>query len=206
VRRRAAAVTLLVMLGLLGVATIASAHPTKGDARLAQIGPAPEFSLAAAEGGRLALADLRGQVVAVTFIYTTCTDTCPLLTSKLVGVQRRLGRDAARVRFVGITVDPARDTPEALRRYALEREARSPAWAFLTGTPEEIGDVVRRYGVYARPGARGEVDHTFLTSVIDHAGVLRVQYMGVRFDPDEFLRDVRALLREAPRAAGRGGR
>ena len=46
---------------------------------------------------------------------------------------------------------------------------------------------------------RGDVDHTFLTSLVDRAGVLRVQYMGVRFDPDEMLRDLRALLREGGR-------
>jgi len=43
---------------------------------------------------------------------------------------------------------------------------------------------------------RGDVDHTFLTSIIDADGTLRVQYMGVRFDPEEMLRDIRSLLRE----------
>jgi hypothetical protein len=52
------------------------------------------------------LADLRGKVVVVTVIYATCADTCPLLTAKLVGIQRQLGTDGARVRFVAITVDP----------------------------------------------------------------------------------------------------
>jgi protein SCO1/2 len=42
----------------------------------------------------------------------------------------------------------------------------------------------------------GDVDHTFLTSLVDRSGMLRVQYLGVRFDPDELLRDIQSLLRE----------
>jgi tripartite-type tricarboxylate transporter receptor subunit TctC len=68
-----------------------------------------------------------------------------------------------------------------------------------TGTPAEIKDVAQRYGVFARKTDRGDVDHTFLTSLVDRAGALRVQYMGVRFDPDEMLRDLRSLLREGGR-------
>jgi protein SCO1 len=56
--------------------------------------------------------------------------------------------------------------------------------------------VARHYGVYAKKTPRGAVDHTFLTSLIDPSGTLRVQYLGVRFDPEELLRDVQALVRE----------
>ena len=74
---------------------------------------------------------------------------------------------------------------------------RSRIWAFLTGTAAQIRDVERRYGIFARKNPGGDVDHTFLTSLIDRDGVLRVQYLGVRFDPDEMLGDLRSLLREA---------
>jgi protein SCO1/2 len=162
------------------------------------MGPAPAFALATQDGERLSLADLRGKVVAVTFIYATCTDTCPLLTTKLARVRQRLGQDfGSRVAFVSITVDPARDTPAALKDYARAHGVEGPGWAFLTGGSDEIRDVIRRYGLFARQTQRGDVDHTFLTSLIDRDGVLRVQYMGVRFDPDELLEDLRSLLREA---------
>lgn len=134
----------------------------------------------------------------MTFIYATCTDTCPLLTGKLAGIRRRLGPDfGAKVAFVSITVDPERDTPAILRNYATAHGVNGRGWAFLTGTPAEIREVARRYGVFARKTDRGDVDHTFLTSLVDRDGVLRVQYMGVRFDPDEMLRDLRSLLAEA---------
>lgn len=198
-RRGALASLLLLALAPLWPAASLAHKPGK-DQRLPRIGAAPDFTLIAQDGRRLALRDLRGKVVAVTFIYASCTDTCPLLTTKLVEVQRRLGVEAnGRMFFVGITVDPERDTAEVLARYAKAHGADAGAWAFLTGTPAAILEVARRYGVYARKQPRGDVDHTFLTSLVDQAGTLRVQYLGVRFDPDEMLKDLRSLLAEGRR-------
>jgi len=190
----ALALTLAMMLASVSAA---SAHATKENARLPVVGPAPQFALTAETGKRVALADLRGKVLAVTFIYAACTDTCPLLTAKMAEIQRRLGRDfGPRIRFVSITVDPEVDTPEVLRGYAKAHGANAEGWSFLTGTRGEIAEVLRRYGVYARKNERGGVDHLFLTSLIDRSGMLRVQYLGVRFDPDEMQRDLENLLRE----------
>ena len=69
-------------------------------------------------------------------------------------------------------------------------------WAFLTGTPVQLQQVARHYGIFYKKTPRGDVDHTFLTSLIDYNGTLRVQYLGVRFDPEELLRDLQALVRE----------
>ena len=80
-------------------------------------------------------------------------------------------------------MDPERDTPEVLKRYAEAHKANPAGWAFLTGTPAEIRDVAKRYGIYYKKTPRGDVDHTFLTSLVDQSGILRVQYMGVKFDP-----------------------
>jgi protein SCO1/2 len=189
---------LVLLLLAAGCAPTALGHGSQA-AALPRIGPAPEFALTAQDGRRLALADLRGKVVAVTFIYTTCTDTCPLLTAKMAHIQRALGPEfGPAIQFVSITVDPERDTPEVLAAYAAGYGADPAGWAFLTGTPLEILDVSRRYGVYARKTPRGDVDHTFLTSLVDRAGTLRVQYLGTRFDPEELRRDLLALAREEP--------
>jgi protein SCO1/2 len=184
-------------LGVVSCLVIASSQAVGEDADLPKIGPAPAFSLTTQEGTRLALQDLRGKVVVVTFIFASCTDTCPLLTAKLVGLQARLGTAlGTKVFFVAITVDPERDTPQVLKRYAQMHGAHLEGWAFLTGTLAEIRQVARHYGIYAKKTPRGAVDHTFLTSLIDPSGILRVQYLGVRFDPEELLRDLQALVRE----------
>ena len=80
--------------------------------------------------------------------------------------------------------------------YAQAFGANLAGWSFLTGTPAAIQDVTRRYGVYAAKTENGDVDHTFLTSIVDPHGILRVQYLGVRFDPEEFRRDLLSLLKE----------
>jgi protein SCO1/2 len=161
------------------------------------VGAAPGFTLTTQTGERLALADLKGKVLAVTFIYATCKDTCPMLTAKMAMIQRKLGADfGPRVRFVSITVEPEVDTPAVLSAYAKMFDADPAGWSFLTGSSGEIQDVVRRYGAFAKRLGPGDVDHLFLTSLVDGKGMLRVQYLGYRFDPDEMFRDLRTLLRE----------
>jgi protein SCO1/2 len=194
----------VIRLGALGAAlavlALGPVDAAPNAEPLPTIGPAAPFTLTTQDERPLSLSDLRGRVVVLTFVYTTCTDTCPLLTAKMASLQPRLGPDfARRVFFVSVTVDPERDTPARLKGYGAAHGARFDGWAFVTGTPSAIREVARRYGVYHRRTARGDVDHTFLTSVIDPQGLLRVQYMGVRFEPSELLDDVRTLLREAAR-------
>lgn len=175
-------------------------HEAGKDERLPRIGPAPEFNLTDQDGRRVALKELRGKVVAVTFIFASCTDTCPLLTAKLAAVQDRLGAAfGPEVRFVSITVDPERDTSQVLKGYAQAHRANPAGWSFLTGTPAEVREVAGSYGVIYKKTPSGDVDHTFLTSLVDRGGTLRVQYMGVRFNPDELLRDLQGLAKEGKR-------
>ena len=65
---------------------------------------------------------------------------------------------------------------------------------FLTGSAAAVRDVTRRYGVFFRKNEDGSVDHTQLTSLIDAEGEIRVQYLGARFDPEEFRHDLMSLV------------
>jgi protein SCO1 len=195
--RAAVILTLLVLASLMLAQPRDAADRISEDPPLPKIAPAPEFTLTSQDGAQVSLTDFRGKVVAVTFIYTFCTDTCPVLTPMMSFVQDRLGSDfGTKVSFVSITVDPARDTPEMLKEYAQAFGANLAGWAFLTGAPDTIREVTRRYGVFAATTADGDVDHSFLTSIVDPRGVLRVQYLGARFDPEEFRRDLLSLVKE----------
>ena len=195
---RAAVVLAVLVLALLMLAQSRdAADRISKDPPLPKIARAPEFTLTSQDGTPVRLADFRGKVVAVTFIYTLCTDTCPILTPMMSFVQDRLGPDfGTKIAFVSITVDPERDTPQVLREYAQAFGADLGGWAFLTGAPETIREVTRRYGVFAAKTADGDIDHSFLTSVVDPRGILRVQYLGARFDPEEFRRDLLSLVKE----------
>jgi len=166
--------------------------------RLPIIGQAPEFDLISQDGARVTLADFRGKVVAVTFIFTNCPDICPTLTMNMAQVQETLGADFGEVvAFVSITIDPERDTPDVLKEYAEAFGANLAGWAFLTGDPVVLKDVARAYGVFAEKATGGAVDHTLLTSIVDKRGILRVQYIGYRFDLEEFRSDLVSLMGEA---------
>ena len=97
---------------------------------------------------------LRGNVVVVNFIFTRCTEACPLLTRRMNGVRRDLGdRFGREVRFVSISVDPEFDTPGELRRFARMQEASYSGWTWLTGKKEDVDRVLARLGeVVASPG------------------------------------------------------
>ena len=195
---RIAAVLAIALLASVGPARLIDApHRTTDQQRLPEIAPAPAFTLTSQDGTHISLADLRGKVVAIAFIYTLCGDTCPVLTPMMSLVQDRLGRDfGRRVAFVSITVDPERDTPDMLKLYAQMYGADLAGWSFLTGDPAAIKDLARRYGVFASKNPDGDVEHSSLTSIVDSRGVLRVQYLGVRFDPEEFRRDLLSLAED----------
>jgi protein SCO1/2 len=166
--------------------------------RLPVIGTAPSFDLVSQDGHRVKLADYRGRVLAIAFIFTSCPDVCPMLTANMAQVQQDLGSEFGRsIAFVSITVDPEHDTPPVLKEYADNFAADLSGWTFLTGDPKTVRDVVRRYGVFARTSAAGDVAHTLLTSLVDGDGQLRVQYMGERFDLEEFRRDLLSLVGKA---------
>src|SRR5689334_13890504 len=188
-----------LILALLTSPALVQAHEAAGPAeqRLPTIGAAPEFSLTSQDGTRASLRDLRGKVVVVTFIYLSCPDICPMLTDKLARVQDELGPDfGTKVAFVSITIDPERDTPAALQDYARSFQVDLAGWSFLTGPPADVLEVAHRYGVAVVKQADGAIDHTLLTTLIDRDGTIRVQYLGFRFDEEEFRRDLLSLVHE----------
>jgi protein SCO1/2 len=191
--------TLMLTLALLTSPALVLAHEAgdQEEQRLPTIGPAPDFALTSQDGTEVTLESLRGKVVAVAFIYTWCPDVCPMLTDKMARVQDELGKDfGTKVAFVSITIDPERDTPTVLKDYAEAFDADLAGWSFLTGDPTAVFDVARRYGVGVVHGPDGQVDHTLLTTLVDREGTMRVQYLGYRFDPEEFRHDLVDLLNE----------
>lgn len=100
-------------------------------------GTLPDFSLVERSGRTLTLADLLGKVWVANFIYTHCTDTCPLQSARMAQLQTELAMEPD-VRLVSITVDPAQDTPKVLTEYAARFGADRERWLFLTGNKRAI--------------------------------------------------------------------
>ena len=171
---------------------------------LADIGPAPPVALIDSDGKPFELGRLRGKVVLVSFIYTTCAGTCPATTFGLSRIERAL--DEAKlwgrsVEFVSITLDPARDTPEVLARYARLYGADLPAWHFLTGPADRVGQVIAAWGMWVRPGPSGALDHPSRIFLVDQKGRQREIYNLDFLKPAAVVQDVQALLAEAAETA-----
>ncbi len=103
---------------------------------------------------------LKGKIVAIDLIYTTCKYACPLETARLAQVQTllgdRMGRD---VFFYSITIDPDHDTPPVLKEYA-EKFHAGPGWLFLTGKAADIELISRKLGIYSEPNPANKDGHT----------------------------------------------
>lgn len=180
----------------LGTATIAEAN----HARLAVIGPAPDFALTTQAGEAFQLTDLKGRIVLISFLFTTCNGTCPATTHRLCQVQHALKErgltKGGRVQLLSITLDPERDSPEVLRRY-MKLYAIDPAgWWFLTGSAEQVKPVLTRWGMWAKPAANGQLDHPSRVFLVDATGRIREIYNLDFLKPEWVVEDVRTLLEE----------
>lgn len=158
--------------------------------------PAAAFSLVNQDGKRVSLGDFRGHVVVATFMYTHCTDVCPLLLQNLVFAERKLTEaERERVRFVAISVDPGRDTPGRLKAYMKARGLNAGRWTLLTGSVTEATQVATDYGVVVRPAPRGDFVHNSVFIVIDGNGRERAELHGLATPVDAIVQEVRQLLK-----------
>lgn len=183
-------------------------------------GRVPEFSLTERSGRQLTLADLRGKVWVANFIYTQCTETCPIQTAQLARVQAEFaGEDD--LRLVSITVDPERDTPQVLARYAERYGADPVRWLFLTGDkraiyrlakegfslgvvdPDDQAQTSRHLPVFgptpaqATHGSKGLVIHSARLVLVDRQARIRAYHLPNDEHSLQRLRhNVRLLLRE----------
>jgi cytochrome oxidase Cu insertion factor (SCO1/SenC/PrrC family) len=98
---------------------------------------------------------IKGNTVAINFIFTTCTTICPQLTATFRRVQQNLPKSALRVQLISISVDPATDTPERLHEFAAKFKA-GPGWTFVTGGKSEIDSLLQALGA----GVGAKNDHT----------------------------------------------
>ena len=108
--------------------------------------PAPDFTLTDQRGAPFHMADTKGRVVVMTFIYTHCTDLCPFITLKVKGARALLGKDSDKAVFVAVTTDPERDTQGVIDAYSTAA-GLSDGWFFLTGSLAAVKDVWFNYGV-----------------------------------------------------------
>ncbi|MBI5104348.1 MAG: SCO family protein, partial [Solirubrobacterales bacterium] len=147
----------LVLLGALGFVVLYDGGDDAGgqgfQGALAPDVPVRDFTLADQDGRRVRLADLQGRPVVLTFLYTTCQDTCPTTAQQVRIAMDEVGRD---VPFLAVSVDPGNDTPVRARRF-LTRQHLNGRLRFLLGTRAQLQPIWKAYGI--RPQGDG-FEHT----------------------------------------------
>jgi cytochrome oxidase Cu insertion factor (SCO1/SenC/PrrC family) len=201
--RRTGNVLAFAIVVLFGGLHAQSASPPGRSAEeassLADIGPAPDVALTDCKQRPFELASLRGKAVLVSFIYTTCNGSCPATTHSLYRVQEALktaGLWGKRAELVSITLDPSRDTPEVLSNYARLYSVDLAAWHFLTGASEQVSKVIASWGMWAKIGPSGVLDHPSRIFLVDPQGRIREIYNLEFLAPATVLQDVRTVLDE----------
>ena len=154
----------------------AFAFAPRDGGELPELWHAPSFALLDQHRREVTLASLRGQPFVADFIFTQCTSACPMLTSRMVMLQRRLaGQD---VRFVSFSVDPAHDTPDALAEYAARWNTRETRWSLLATNDASLADVAAGFKVSTEKthDERNPILHSSLFFLVDGDGVVRAVY------------------------------
>ena len=154
---------------------------------------APDFTLTDGVSGRaITLSAQRGQVVALTFLYTTCPDVCPLTATQFRAAQTDLQGDAGRVTFIAVSVDPDRDTPAAVQEFSTTHGPASN-WHYLVGGRAQLSPVWAAYGIGVQAGST-TVTHNDAVYLIDTRGRERVLLHSEDLATD-LANDLRALLK-----------
>jgi protein SCO1/2 len=167
--------------------------------------PAPNFTLGDADRKVYRLADFRGKVVVLHFIYASCPDVCPLHADRIAEIQKMINQTPMkeRVQFISISTDPEHDTPEILRGYGPAHGLDDSNWIFLTALPDQPKDVTRKlveaYGHGFTRTDSGQLMHGVVTHVIDKEGRLRGNFHGLDFADVNLVMLVNALTNDIQR-------
>lgn len=211
-RTRRLAATVPLILGLLLLVSACGGSSTKLTGTSLNKTPAPDFTLTDQRGQTVTLSSLRGNAIALTFIYTNCTDVCPLIAQKLHTAYEQLSPSVQQhVSLLAVTVDPARDDATALQQFSEKHSLTNTAnWHAMTGDPTTLAQVWKEYYIDASgmvyedatpvpgapatptPGAGSPPAHTDAIFIIDKEGNERV-LMRSSADPKDIANNLKAL-------------
>jgi protein SCO1 len=145
-------------------------------------------------GEPFAMDQLRGESVVLNFIFTHCPGICPLQTQALRRVRAALPESVReRVQFVSVSVDPERDTPEALAAFAAQQGADDEHWSFVTGPAPELSALGESYSAQALPAGAGPLDHRTEVRLINAEGRLMQTYTGNPLDEPRLAREIQTV-------------
>jgi protein SCO1/2 len=155
--------------------------------------PPKDFALRDQDGDMASLRQYRGQPVILTFMYSTCQNTCPIMADQIRGAMNDLGHD---VPALAVSVDPRNDTPLNAKRFLL-KHALVGRMRFLLGSRAQLAPIWKAYGIQPQ-GSR--FDHSAYVLLIDKRGRQRVGFPMSELTPEGLAHDVKVLQSEQIRS------
>ncbi|HEX8066425.1 MAG TPA: SCO family protein [Thermoleophilaceae bacterium] len=158
--------------------------------------PAPPLKLEDSTGRTFDIAEHRGQVVLVTWLYANCPDVCPLIVSNFKVTQAKLGDRAKDVKFVAVSVDPKGDTSKRVNAF-LKKRGMNGRMQYLLGSRSTLGIVWKSWGIVAEPDASNPelIEHASPIYGVSASGRITTLYPA-NFKPEQILHDVPLLARQ----------
>jgi len=199
----------LIRLGILALSGVAALAclACQQQAPMDTYGATPTFNLTDQSGSAFSSGALAGRVTLLDFIYTHCTDACPIMSATFQEAQRKLADDnllGSKIMLVSLSVDPQHDSPAVLAEYGQQFKADPAGWKMLTGDWDAVYDVVTGFKVATRPPrppadapAPGgtEITHTTAVVLVDPQLQVRAYLDGTGSTADDLIAAAKRVLK-----------
>jgi protein SCO1/2 len=153
--------------------------------------PAVDFALHDQNGKLIRLRQYAGKVVILTFVYSTCQNTCPVVVSQ---IRSALGELPHPIPAIAISVDPKQDTPANVSAFLIKEDVNGEL-EYLVGSRQQLVPIWKQFGIQPQVHiSSSKSDHSIDVELIDKTGRARVGYTDVtEMNPDAIAHDIRAL-------------
>jgi len=158
--------------------------------------PAPNFQLVDQMGAKVALQNLRGHPVVLTFLYTNCPGPCPITAEKLHAAAQELGAQANQIQWLAVSVNPTTDTPRSAAAF-VKAHNLTGRLHFLLGSTTQLQPTWKAYNISVQPmqGNRMQMNHSVGVYLINAQGREKT-YFSASFTPDLLATDLRVMLKQ----------
>ena len=137
-------------------------------------------------GREVKLEVLRGRPQVIALFFTNCEHSCPLIVADMKAIDKALPRGVReKVDFLLVSIDPERDTPEALRAFRAKHELPTERWTLLRGSTEATRELAGMVGFNYQPGSPTQYAHSLMISIMDESGVIVFRQVGLGRGPKE---------------------
>lgn len=138
------------------------------------------------------LEDLRGNILVMVMIYTSCKAACPRLIADMRNIEKKVpGEYLGKTRFIMVSIDPETDTPQRLNAFAKENEMEDDHWMFLRGTPEDTREFATVLAVSYKKISPIDFSHSNIISIFNEEGVLVHQQQGLGVDNQKTIEAIK---------------